>query len=33
MLVPALITGVDLYDLTGELIGARAMVASSRNFK
>ena len=30
MMVPALITGVDLYDLTGELIGARDMVLSAR---
>ena len=30
MMVPALINGVDLYDLTGELIGARDMVVSAR---
>ncbi len=30
MMVPALITGADLYDLTGELIGAKDMVAACR---
>ena len=26
-----LITGVDLYDLTGQLVGAEAMVSAARN--
>ncbi len=30
MMVPALITGSDLYDLTGELVGAQAMFANLR---
>ena len=32
MMVPALITGVDLYDLTGELLGVRGMVDLARNY-
>ncbi len=33
MMTPALITGSDLYDLTGELVGVEAMIASERRGK
>ena len=29
-MVPVEITGADIYDLSGEIVGARAMVASAR---
>ena len=29
-LVPVQITGADIYDLTGHIVGARAMVAAAR---
>jgi ribosomal protein S12 methylthiotransferase len=29
-IVPVLITGADIYDLNGQIVGARAMVAAAR---